>query len=132
MKIDHPQPAVRGHLKLLEWTVDAWKAQSNKSDSANYGPAVDVFQLVHDIFRRFKHNMTIQDLGFLQDALLMLGLESAAVQITEEYKVATGYPAALVSDGKMPDSVDRLSLTSAYFQMMHAGCVAQFLARPIP
>ena len=65
-------------------------AQANKLDPANYGPAVHVFQLTHDIFRRFHKSLSPADVKFLcENALCMLGFDDAAKDMETAYMSAT-------------------------------------------
>jgi hypothetical protein len=90
-------------------------------DPSNYGPAVHVFQLAHDIFRRYLLNLSPEDVKVIcESALCMLGFDDAAREMEATYTKATHFPCA-IDYKQFKEAPDRLPLTSAKFQLEHAG-----------
>lgn len=121
LDISRPEAAIKGHLKLLEWSTQAWQSQPNRSDQQNYGPAVHVFQLAYDIFRRFKADLSPADMKCVcEGSLIILGFEDSARQMVAEYTALTKNHVEL----EFPKEAKRdgtIATTSAQFQLQHAG-----------
>merc|ERR1712130_557996 len=121
LSIEHARPAIKGRIKLLHWSVEAWKMQHNKSDESSQQPAVQVFQLTHDIFRRFKNDLTPSDIVELFKALLLLGFKEACVDMKKEFEELSHTTAPIPTD--LGEGSDRVLMSPAVFQLQHAGPV---------
>jgi hypothetical protein len=92
-------------------------------DPSNYGPAVHVFQLAHDIFRRYLLSLSPEDVKYIcEAAMCMLGFEDAAKEMESRYTIATKNRVEMDYE-QFRYAPDRLPLTSAKFQLEHAGHV---------
>ena len=74
--------AIPALLLLLDWCMEAWKIAKPKGDMQ---PAVKVFVLIHDIYRRFKQYLSADEFKKVSTALIMIGFEDAAARLSKQF-----------------------------------------------
>jgi hypothetical protein len=124
--LTEPLSAVPGHMKLLEWCCRAWEAGKEKG-KVNY--AVRIWQLVNDVFRRFKADLSPEQMITLQEYLFNLGFEDAARKMVDVY-LKLDLPWKEFSLSKQEIRVKsattrnyEVGMSCARFQMRYAGPV---------
>eukprot|EP00457_Paulinella_chromatophora_P000137 gb/GEZN01000137.1/.p1 GENE.gb/GEZN01000137.1/~~gb/GEZN01000137.1/.p1 ORF type:complete len:2022 (-),score=389.33 gb/GEZN01000137.1/:533-5884(-) len=80
--LTEPLSAIPGHMKLLEWCIQAWELGKEKGKMEG---AVRIWQLVNDVFRRFKRDLTPAQMITLQEYLHNLGFGDAAEKMVKDY-----------------------------------------------
>lgn len=96
--------AIPALLLLLDWCMEAWKIAKPKGDMQ---PAVKVFVLIHDIYRRFKQYLQADDFKRVSTALIMIGFEEAAARLSKQF--------VSESEGRVDAAAVKVDLRSSAF-----------------
>jgi hypothetical protein len=127
MSRNEPTSVVPGAIQVLRWSCDYWRTVGKSKGDVE--AAVRVFRLAHDMHRRFLPHMSVEDMQTVQVALLLLGFEESAAQMTEEYKKVkrsmgeTEGLADVVMENKAGYREFHVGLSRARFQLKHTGPV---------
>jgi len=120
MSRSEPYAVVPGLMQLLEWIIESWKLE--KANGGMNG-AVRVFQMVMDIFRRFKMDITLDQFKELQLVLLRLGFQDAAELFVDQF--IRERPEKISRKDlqvEMPSTKElTVGIPSYRFQLMYAG-----------
>jgi len=120
VSLSEPYAVVPGLMQLLDWCVEYWKVEKAKGSMT---AAVRLFQMVMDIFRRFKNDISVDQLKELQSVLLRLGFQEAASLLVDQFIKAR--PERLSRKDllvAMPKTKElSVGIPSYRFQLMYAG-----------
>jgi len=78
-----PESALPGLMQLREWCEEA--ARRSRQNTEIRVPIVRLWQVSHDIFRRFSTAITVPQCRLLQRSMLIMGYDKAAHAMAEEY-----------------------------------------------
>ena len=96
--------AIPAMLTLLDWCLEHWKQSKPKSDIE---PAIKVFVMVHDIYRRFKQFLQPDEFKKIITVMIQIGFEEAAQRMSKEF--------VKESEGKFTDAQVKVDLKSSSF-----------------
>mmetsp|Transcript_10845 Transcript_10845/g.19822 ORF Transcript_10845/g.19822 Transcript_10845/m.19822 type:complete len:1849 (-) Transcript_10845:249-5795(-) len=120
ISMSEPYAVVPGLMQLLDWCVESWKIEKV---NGGMGAAVRVFQMVMDIFRRFKSDINHDQFKKLQLVLLKMGFEDAANLLVDQF--IRSRPEKISAKDltvTKPNTKDLIvGLPSYRFQLMYAG-----------
>jgi hypothetical protein len=128
--LDHRDQAsaLIGLRTLLTWCVESWRKNCQERKSTvqlDHRPAARLFQMVHDIFRRFRTMFTAADIRQVQEAMLTLGFNDSAAEMTDWYikhhNLDTSNAAMVRVDPKDVPRDAIVGMDRARFQLSYCG-----------